>query len=757
MVSIRAKIDAARTHQQAGRKAQAEQLFRQVLENDPTQCDALQYYGLRAFEQGAFAEAADLLTRAVKSAPSNAYMRTNLGAALQSLGRIEDAIACYKQALAINPGLPHTHNNLAVAYRRQGLVAEAIEHGQRAVHLRPDYAEAHSNLGNALRAVGRLNEALACQVRTVALRPDYAEGHNNLGLAQSSLGDFEGSLASLRRAIELNPRYGEAYDSLGTTLRRLGRDDEAAAAYRKAIELDPRFAAAHNNLGALIHAAGRAAEAVPCYRSALELEPNHALARQNLADALHELGDHREAMDNYEIATRLSPNPRLRLVTATMLPPVYESAAEMQTWRERVGAQLTALAASPVALNPDIDTLPSLFYLAYLGDRVRPLVEAAARCYRPQLRQLQVEPGTPGASRPLRIGFVSRLFKNHTIGRLMQGFIAELGRPQFDVTVISRGRYDDEIGRFIREKADRYVEIPEHLTSAIQIVRELRLDVLFYADVGMDPLVSSLAYHRLAPTQCVTWGHPVTTASPALDYFVSSDLIEPWAAETEYTERLVRMPRLPAYYYRPTLRGPRKDRASFGLADDEHVYCCPQSLFKFHPEFDPLLAGILRRDPQGRIVLVAASQPQWNVTLAQRLRNTMPDVCGRITIVPRQSTDDFLHLLAATDVLLDPLHFGGGNTAYEGLGLGIPIVTLPGRYMRGRVTLGCYRQMGVSDCVVDSPEEYVDLAVRLGTDGELRRAVSGEILASRHDLFEDRQAVDDLESFLLKAAAERRA
>jgi predicted O-linked N-acetylglucosamine transferase (SPINDLY family) len=105
------------------------------------------------------------------------------------------------------------------------------------------------------------------------------------------------------------------------------------------------------------------------------------------------------------------------------------------------------------------------------------------------------------------------------------------------------------------------------------------------------------------------------------------------------------------------------------------------------------------------------------------------------------------------DVLLDPFHWSGGNISHDALAFGTPIVTLPGAYMRGRVTCGCYKQMGVMDCVASTMEEYVALAVRLGTDSACREQVKAKILAANGALYENINAVREMERFFLDAVA----
>src|SRR5262249_44840918 len=142
------------------------------------------------------------------------------------------------------------------------------------------------------------------------------------------------------------------------------------------------------------------------------------------------------------------------------------------------------------------------------------------------------------------------------------------------------------------------------LATVRQRIAKLELDVLYYADVGMTAWTYFLAFARLAPVQCVTWGHPLTTGIPNLDYFISSELLEGPGAEEHYTEKLVRLPNLAVHYYRPQAPAEVRPRSHYGLEETGRLYGCPQSLFKLHPDFDAILADVLRRDPEGLLVLL---------------------------------------------------------------------------------------------------------------------------------------------------------
>src|SRR5262249_44422146 len=149
---------------------------------------------------------------------------------------------------------------------------------------------------------------------------------------------------------------------------------------------------------------------------------------------------------------------------------------------------------------------------------------------------------------------------------------------RFEVIVLHVGPPDEGLGRQIGRSADRALVVPSDLGAALRAVAALGLDVLYLPDIGMDTQTYTMAFSRLAPVQCVTWGHPVTTGLPAVDYFLSSNDLEMDGAEAHYTEELVRLARLGVVYDRPVPPSPRKDRAAFGLPENAHLYVCPQTL-----------------------------------------------------------------------------------------------------------------------------------------------------------------------------------
>jgi predicted O-linked N-acetylglucosamine transferase (SPINDLY family) len=279
-------------------------------------------------------------------------------------------------------------------------------------------------------------------------------------------------------------------------------------------------------------------------------------------------------------------------------------------------------------------------------------------------------------------------------------------------------------------------------------VAEAELDALYYPDIGMDPFTYFLAFARLARVQFTTLGHPVTTGIPNMDYFLSSRHSEPPDSQRYYHERLVELESLPAHFYRPPPPSSFDIRAHLGLGGADRIYASMQTLYKMHPDFDGALVEILRRDPRGRVLLIASRREAWNERLRKRFESAGPDVADRIVFVPPLSLPDYLATLRDVDALLDTFHFGGGCSSYEAFARSAPVVTLPGERMRARLTAGLYAHMGVSRWLARSADDFVRLALELAQRKEEREAWSGEIREGADRFMENDAVVREYEEFI---------
>jgi Flp pilus assembly protein TadD len=216
-VSVAGLLRAAMEHHQAGRLAQAEAIYRQMLDLAPDNPDALHLLGLIAHQVGKIEIAVDLISRAIRVKPS-ASMHYNLGVSLQAEGKLDDAITSYRKALAIEHNDAEVVNNLGTALQTQGRLDAAIESFRRALSIKPNYAEAHGNLGVALQAQGDLDAAIASLRRAIAIKPDDAGAYSNLGVALLAQGTLDSAAESLRRALTIKPDEADTHYNLSHVL-----------------------------------------------------------------------------------------------------------------------------------------------------------------------------------------------------------------------------------------------------------------------------------------------------------------------------------------------------------------------------------------------------------------------------------------------------------------------------------------------------------------------------------------------------------
>ncbi len=278
-------------HQQAGRYAEAESIYRRILAAQPNHPDALHLLGGLALQFGKLDIAADLMRRAIAVAPAIAMYRCNLGLVLTRAGKWDDAISTLRGTLQIDPNFADAYYNLGNALAGSGQFAQAVEAYQRAIALRADNPEWHNNLGNALRYAGQTDEAQAAYRKAIEVAPSYAEAHNNLASLLHASGEVREAMEGYRKALALRPDFAEAMNNLGNALLDVDDVNGAIASYRQAIATSPSLLTARSHLGLALISAGQYQQAIRVLEEALSLKPDWNLARYQLSLPRLLLGD----------------------------------------------------------------------------------------------------------------------------------------------------------------------------------------------------------------------------------------------------------------------------------------------------------------------------------------------------------------------------------------------------------------------------------------------------------------------------------
>ncbi len=693
------------------------------------------------------------------------------------LGQWDEAESLYEQILQLQPELENyqyhaiASNNLGSIYEQQGKLGIAVEFYQQALGFKPDYTEAHYNLGNVRNLQGFLDAALESYQQALKIKPEFSLALNNLGTIFRKQGKLNAAVESYQQALKLQPDYVETHYNLGNVFQQQGFLEAAVESYRQALKIKPNYAQAHHNLGNALKQQGCLEAAVESYQQAISLNPNFTEVYQNLASTLYDQGNLEAAIESYHQALELQPNfaPAKFGVFISQLPIIYSSLAEINLKRNNYQQNLLALAQSYKQALPQEQELAAVavgslqpFFLAYQGLNNRHLQQIYGEMIcqlmssrYPQGHQIIPLPDLQ-ANEKIRIGFVSRFFYNHSNWKIpIQGWVENIDRSKFELFGYhTDSKRDSETNR-AATVFDKFRQEPLLLDQWCELIQKDKLHVLIFPEFGMDPMTVKLGCLRLAPIQMTSWGHPDTSGLPTIDYYLSSELMEPDNAQEHYTEKLVKLPNLSIYYTSLAIQPQVINKEEIGIKNDEIMFWCCQSLFKYLPQHDDVFPRIASYLSNCKFVFIQYNKGEY-VTKAfqQRLSRAFEeyglnyqDYC---IFLPFMDTSRFAGMAAIADVFLDSIGWSGCNSTLEALAHNIPVVTLPGDLMRGRHSMAILKMMGIEETIAATKDEYVKLAVRLGQDAEYRQRIKKQIGENKYKLYRDLKPVRALEDFLLK-------
>jgi protein O-GlcNAc transferase len=686
-------IRLAVQHHQAGRLANAEQIYRQVLAQQPNHADALHLLGVLAGQARRYDIAVELIRRAIAINTSNAPYYGNLGKFLLDNGQHAEAITACRQAIRLKPDYAEAHNNLGNAMQRSGKLDDAIASYQQAIRLKPDYAEAHFNQGTVHQASGQLDEAIAYYRQAIRLKPDYAAAYYNQGIALQRKGQFEEAIAIDRQAIRLKPDYADAYNNLGIALADCGRFEEAITSYRRAIELKPNYATAHNNLGVALQGTGQIDEAIGSYRRAIEFKTDYAETHNNLGDALKSIGQLDQAIAAYRQAIQIKPDltaAHSNLVYALHFHPEYDAKAllpEHQLWDQR-----------------------------------------HARRFR---TSIQPHDNNRSPDRRLKIGYVSPDFRVHPVGLALLPLLEQHDHQQFEIICFSDVRTDDAVTGNLRTRADRWHSIARLTDLQVaQLVREEQIDLLIDLTLHMQDNRLLMFARKPAPVQITYLGYPSTTGLGTIDYRLTDPYLDPPGDDSLYVEQTVR---LPETYLCWRWSGSEEPIGPLPATETGHItFGSLNNFAKVTPKTLELWGTILSQIKNSRLILRCPDGQAAKNAREILGRQGISD--DRIELVGKLPWNQYVHLLQRVDIALDPFPYCGHTTSCDALWMGVPVITLAGPTAVSRGGVSILSNLGLTDLVAPNPIEYVRTVANLADDlprlAELRRTLRQRMQAS---------------------------
>ena len=593
----------------------------------------------------------------------------------QQTGRYEEAA----QLLRSFAESPPEYSNLGVSLEALGRHDEAEAAYRQAVSIDPNFASAHFNLGNLLQKQGRDIDAEEAFRAALALRPDYGKAWNGLGQVLQHQGRLQDALGAFRNAAQCEPASAVVHCNLGTLLFAFECNAEALAELRRALALDPGYALAHGNLSALLARSGCPIAAESASRTAISLAPDQHCWLTNLGVALLSQGRHAEAEKCYRKALAMRPDYAsghgnllfaLNYRTDVTAEAVF---AEYQDWDRRHAKHLGS-EAPPFAL-----------------DR------------------------TPG--RRLRIGYVSADFRQHAVAMFAEPLLAAHDRSNVELYLYAGVAAEDAATERFRLLSDHWRNTIGLCDARLaELIRTDRIDVLIdLAGHSAGNRLLTFA-RRPAPVQVAyLLGHGYSTGLSAMDAFLADTALAPQGADALFSERLIRLPRIPLAYAPPDGMPPVTPLPA--LANGFVTFGHFGRTERLNDMVIATWARILHAVPRSRLILDNRPFQEaafHDLFLARFAAHGIDPT--RLDLVFSTPQPNAWAAYAGIDIALDPFPHNAGTTTIEALWQGVPAITLAGRPTVGRFGASILHAIGLDDWVTDSADAYIARAVAAASD-----------------------------------------
>jgi predicted O-linked N-acetylglucosamine transferase (SPINDLY family) len=757
-------------------------VLRRALELQPFNSNAMQLMGVAYYGKDDPVSAIDWIGRALDiEGWTSPDVVGNYILVLKDAGKFNEGVTAANRALELFPTTPIIIHHAALLHLRIGNVVYAISLLERYLDLLPrsfDKYELVAEVGINYRVFDPVFRLLH---QGLTQFPGNGRLEFLLAVTHQASGDILKAIELLHNIIQKNPNFNDAIGSLASCYQTLG-DLELAIKYYEMILSDSLEDTVFlNNYGAVLTNFKREIEGERWLRKSIEIAPNNVNALVNLGTHYQDNDDIEEAKQLFLRAASFSSSNGigsifngghsvLELRANTMLTAVAESWTDMIHQRRALMDGISSYIATsgdhPTEDSQGLDR--TMFYLVYSGYNDRPILELLTDAYYRNLlnfglTRTGVDPNidaTGNTKRKIRVGFASKFFgvyEPHAL--LLDGVMRYLPRDIYEVIAFPVLRTDGKpLAVSIEKFVDKVVEVPLFNRGAFEVIAKEELDVLVFADTQSEPINHFLCHNRMAAIQIAFWGNPITSGSRNIDFFVSGDYMEhPFRSriiegEEPYSEQVVLLEGQGIWYYPPDseylkipegnmyseLKSVPISRKDIDIPDDWFIFFCPQSVFKVHPLYDFVFSDILKAIPHAHVIVTDGRREAWTERYSNRLQRSIdPDVMDRFHMMRRISSEKFINLLKNVDVLLHPFPFDGSRTSADGLAVGVPVLTLPSEYLRGRMGAAFYRTMNIPEMVAKDRSHYIRIASRLANNRTFYSEISSQIRERVHLIWED--------------------
>ena len=330
-----------------------------------------------------------------------------------------------------------------------------------------------------------------------------------------------------------------------------------------------------------------------------------------------------------------------------------------------------------------------------------------------------------------KVLFVSGFFYKHTVSKLFFNFIKEFSKiKKLKVSLLHISENEDDWTYMYKDLDINFYKIT-NIQNIFKFLNQENFSSILFLDHSMNNISQALINHKLAKNYFVFWGHPITTGSKNMDYFISSKLMDE-GNQNHYTEKLILLDGIGFNY---KVDSKLKDININNIKNNS--FYIPQGLFKFLPKYDYLIGEILDQNKKSTITFIKDKDPLFTNKFINRLKRIkkINKNFSRLIFLEGMSQITYYNKLANHKIILDTVGWSGGNTSMEALYMEKPIVTLIGNSLRANHTVAMLKQLDLDILIARNYKEYISIASKLMKNEEFFNFIVNKIIKNKHLIF----------------------
>ncbi len=447
------------------------------------------------------------------------------------------------------------------------------------------------------------------------------------------------------------------------------------------------------------------------------------------------LGNDLESKINFEKSLKFE-NANINFLNLNTFPRVYKNTRQLNYFRKKflllINNINNLLLNKTLSNNERLNIIKSKtnFHLAYQQENDLELnkkyYDLLSKIY-PEDKRFKIDQFIEN-----KILFVSGFFHKHTVSKIFFNFVEEVTNiKKFEVHMLHLSHIEDDWTALFRNLNGKFHQ-KTSINEIYNFLMKEKFKTIIFLDHAMNNITQAILNVKLAKKYIMLWGHPITTGSRNVDFFVSSKFMDN-NNQANYSEKLLLLDGIGFNY-----KVDKNLNTLKKIIPKNNSFYIPQALFKFLPKYDHLLGVLLEQNKNSTISIIKDKDPYYTKIFVERLlkNKKINKNFKRIFFLNGQDKKfNFIDKLMEHKIVMDTVGWSGGNTSIEAIYLDKPIITLEGNTLRGNHTSAILKQINLDILIAKNYSEYLALAKKINDDENFYNFVVEKIKTNKKFLF----------------------